>query len=100
MAGKDIYYVPHGSTWPLVGSLALFTTFIGGAMLLNDNPNANYVLLIGAAAVVYMFAGWFAEVIQESIAGKYSKQVDTSFRMGMGWFIFSNVIVHKVLASS
>ena len=92
MAGKDIYYVPHGSKWPLVGSLALFTTFIGGAMLLNDNPNANYVLLIGAAAVVYMFAGWFAEVIQESIAGKYSKQVDTSFRMGMGWFIFSEVM--------
>ena len=92
MAGKGIYYVPHGSKWPLVGSLALFTTFIGGAMLLNDNPNANYVLLIGAAAVVYMFAGWFAEVIQESIAGKYSKQVDTSFRMGMGWFIFSEVM--------
>ena len=92
MAGKDIYYVPNGSKWPLVGSLALFTTFIGGAMLLNDNPNANYVLLIGAAAVVYMFAGWFAEVIQESIAGKYSKQVDTSFRMGMGWFIFSEVM--------
>ena len=59
MASKDIYYVPHGSKWPLVGSLALFTTFIGGGMLFNDNPNANYVLLIGAAAVVYMFVGWF-----------------------------------------
>jgi cytochrome c oxidase subunit 3 len=92
MAGKDIYYVPHGSKWPLVGSLALFTTFIGGGMLLNSAPGAKYVLLLGAAAIVYMFAGWFAEVIAESIGGKYSKQVDTSFRMGMGWFIFSEVM--------
>ena len=92
MASKDIYYVPHGSKWPLVGSLALFTTFIGGGMLFNDNPNASYVLLIGAAAVVYMFVGWFNDVINESTSGKYSKQVDTSFRMGMGWFIFSEVM--------
>jgi cytochrome c oxidase subunit 3 len=31
-------------------------------------------------------------VIGESIAGMYSKQVDTSFRMGMMWFIFSEVM--------
>jgi cytochrome c oxidase subunit 3 len=31
-------------------------------------------------------------VISESIAGKYSKQVDISFRMGMGWFILSEVM--------
>ena len=42
MAGKDIYYVPHGSKWPLVGSLALFTTFIGGGMLLNSAPGATW----------------------------------------------------------
>jgi cytochrome c oxidase subunit 3 len=35
---------------------------------------------------------WFADVIGESLRGAYNKQVDTSFRMGMVWFIFSEVM--------
>jgi cytochrome c oxidase subunit III len=40
---------------------------------------------------LFMMYGWFGEVIQESESGKYNKQVDKSFRMGMGWFILSEV---------
>jgi len=92
MATKEIYYVPEGSKWPIVGTLSLFTTFLGGAMMFNQSPGAKYILIIGLAMLVYMFAGWFADVISESLAGKYSKQVDVSFRMGMGWFILSEVM--------
>jgi cytochrome c oxidase subunit 3 len=92
MANKDIYFVPESSKWPIVGSLALFTTFVGSAMLLNQSPNAKYVFIAGIAAVIYMFAGWFSNVIAESLSGKYNKQVDISFRMGMGWFILSEVM--------
>jgi cytochrome c oxidase subunit 3 len=92
MAGKDTYFVPESSKWPIVGSLALFTSFVGAAMLFNQSPNAKYVFIIGLAAVIYMFAGWFSNVIAESRDGKYNKQVDTSFRMGMGWFILSEVM--------
>ena len=35
---------------------------------------------------------WFGDVIGESLQGKYNAQVDTSFRMGMMWFIFSEVM--------
>jgi cytochrome c oxidase subunit 3 len=70
----------------------LFITFLGGAMMFNSVDSGKYVLIIGLAALTYMFAGWFADVISESIAGKYSKQVDVSFRMGMGWFILSEVM--------
>ena len=92
MASQEIYYIPDGSKWPIVGTLSLFTTFLGGAMMLNSFDSGKYVLIIGLAALVYMFAGWFSDVISESIAGKYSKQVDVSFRMGMGWFILSEVM--------
>lgn len=92
MANKEIYYIPDLSKWPLVGSLALFTTFVGGAMALNQSANGKYVLILGLAAVIYMFAGWFSNVISESLAGFYNKQVDTSFRMGMAWFILSEVM--------
>jgi cytochrome c oxidase subunit III len=39
-----------------------------------------------------MFFGWFRSVIRESLAGSYNSQVDRSFRMGMMWFIFSEVM--------
>jgi len=42
--------------------------------------------------LVLMMYAWFGEVATESEAGKYDGQVDTSFRMGMSWFIFSEVM--------
>ena len=39
-----------------------------------------------------VFFGWFGDVIKESENGVYSDQVDISFRMGMSWFIFSEVM--------
>lgn len=92
MASKDIYFVPELSKWPIVASLVLFTSFIGGAMMLNQSPNGKYVLLLGILGIIYMFFGWFSNVISESLAGYYNKQVDVSFRMGMGWFILSEVM--------
>ena len=92
MASQEIYYIPDGSKWPIVGTLSLFITFLGSAMMFNGVDSGTYVLILGLAALTYMFAGWFADVISESIAGKYSKQVDVSFRMGMGWFILSEVM--------
>ncbi|NCZ59873.1 MAG: cytochrome c oxidase subunit 3, partial [Betaproteobacteria bacterium] len=83
---------PESSKWPIVASLVLFIAFIGGAMMLNQSPNGKYVLLLGILGIIYMFFGWFSNVISESIAGYYNKQVDVSFRMGMGWFILSEVM--------
>jgi cytochrome c oxidase subunit 3 len=51
-----------------------------------------YILLAGIAMVIYMLYGWFSNVINESMSGKYSHQMDTSFRQGMSWFIFSEVM--------
>jgi cytochrome c oxidase subunit 3 len=39
-----------------------------------------------------MMFSWFGEVIDESEGGIFNDQVDGSFRMGMFWFIFSEVM--------
>ena len=39
-----------------------------------------------------MFVGWFGTVIRESEGRFYNAAVDRSFRMGMMWFIFSEVM--------
>lgn len=88
----NIYYVPHGSRWPIIATLALFTTMIGAALTVNKSAGGHYVLYAGIAALVFMLFGWFGDVIRESVTGFYNRQVDISFRMGMIWFIFSEVM--------
>lgn len=88
----NIYYVPHGSYWPMVGSVGLFTTVFGAATWMNGAGWGQPMMFAGIAILLVMLFGWFGSVIRESIAGMYNSQVDVSFRMGMVWFIFSEVM--------
>ena len=85
------YYVPHSSHWPIIASASFFTLLLGAVALLNDWLPA-WALLPGFALVVFMFIGWFGTVIGENQQGMYGLDVDRSFRMGMMWFIFSEVM--------
>ena len=51
-----------------------------------------WVFLPGALLLAYLFFGWFGVVIDENQHGVFNLQVDRSFRMGMMWFIFSEVM--------
>ena len=87
------YYVQHGSKWPIVGSVGLFVFTGGLAMYLNGNDTLGVFLpWLGAAILIFMICGWFGSVIRESLQGLYNEQVDRSFRQGMVWFIFSEVM--------
>ncbi|HVN99132.1 MAG TPA: cytochrome c oxidase subunit 3 [Steroidobacteraceae bacterium] len=90
-ADSSKYFLPHGTPWPIIGSVALFTTMLGVAAWLNDwfGPE---VFAIGLALLAVMFIGWFRTVINENQQGVYNLHVDRSFRMGMIWFIFSEVM--------
>ena len=89
-ASEGDYYVPHGTHWPIIGSIGLTTTVVGFARFLHGSEMT--VMFVGIAILIFMLYGWFGQVIDESIAGLYNKQVDMSFRLGMGWFIFSEVM--------
>jgi cytochrome c oxidase subunit III len=91
-ADSHHYFVPHSSRWPFLGSIALFTTMIGLASWFNEASWGKATFFVGVALLCGVLFGWFGDVIRESIRGNYNKQVDTSFRMGMVWFIFSEVM--------
>jgi len=88
---SNSYYIPHDSTWPITGSVALFTLMLGAITYLNDWVGG-WSFIPGALLLAFMFFGWFGTVIGESQRGVYNVQVDHSFRMGMMWFIFSEVM--------
>jgi cytochrome c oxidase subunit 3 len=89
-ASNGGYYLPEPSHWPIVGSIGMFLLLFGFASFLHGSSMV--IMLAGAVVIIAMLFGWFGTVINESLAGKYNNQVDMSFRMGMGWFIFSEVM--------
>lgn len=86
------YYVPHGSHWPIIGSIGLFTTMVGASTWLNEFGPGKFVFFAGILILLYMMFGWFGTVIRENQAGYYNEQVDVSFRWGMMFFILSEVM--------
>jgi len=87
------YYVPAQSHWPIVGSIGLFLMVLGGVNWIHGHDTPGHVLLIaGLLTLSYMLYHWFGDVIRESMGGLYSPQLDKSFRLGMSWFIFSEVM--------
>ncbi|MEJ2212656.1 MAG: cytochrome c oxidase subunit 3 [Gammaproteobacteria bacterium] len=87
---NDHYYVPDGSYWPIIAAIAMTVAVAGAANAFNGNGMT--VLAIGMALIIMMMWGWFGAVIKESLDGRYNEQVDRSFRQGMMWFIFSEVM--------
>jgi cytochrome c oxidase subunit 3 len=86
------YFLPSPSHWPALGCAGLFVMFIGAAHWLHDVPVGPYVFAAGIAVVVVMLVGWFRRVITENQSGCYSERVGRSFRSGMAWMIFSEVV--------
>lgn len=92
MSEASTYYVPHEARWPIVGSIGLMAFFTGFGMMLNGSGVGPMVMGAGIVIVIIMMFGWFGLVAGESEAGIYDSQVDSSFRLGMMWFIFSEVM--------
>jgi cytochrome c oxidase subunit 3 len=86
------YYIPQPSSWPIFGSLALLSMALGAASWFNGAGWGKFLVFAGLIILFYMLAGWFSAVAHESEGGQYNKQVDSSFRWAMSWFIFSEVM--------
>jgi cytochrome c oxidase subunit 3 len=96
MSTNDDYYIPHKAVWPVVGTLGLVTLFAGFANYLNGNPAGGTFMLIGLAIFIVMLARWFTLQATESESGMLNHSVGISYRMGMMWFIFSEIMFFAV----
>jgi len=92
MSESNGYYIPHGTKWPFLSTISLIVLFIGFANYMNGYSTGVILMLSGLSLLLIMVYGWFSNVITESESGIYNNQVDISFRWGMAWFIFSEVM--------
>lgn len=86
------YFVPEPSVWPFLLTIALGTILYSVSMYLEERHPGPIPFVLGGALFVYIVFTWFRGVAKESETGQYSEQVDRTYRLGMSWFIFSEVM--------
>ncbi|EDY85309.1 cytochrome-c oxidase, subnunit III [gamma proteobacterium HTCC5015] len=86
------YYVAESAGVVHWGTAGLFLLLVSFALLLNGSSWAPYGMVAGTVLTIYMMFRWFADQIRESHQGLLSAQVDRTYRWGMGWFIFSEIM--------
>ena len=96
MSTNDAYYIPHKATWPIVGTAGMMIMLAGFANYLNGNAAGSTFMVLGLMIFIVMLAGWFTLQSKESESGMYNHGVGISYRMGMMWFIFSEVMFFAV----
>ncbi len=100
MSAKDAYYIPQKATWPILATVGLAVTLIGFANYLNGSSIGPILMVLGLLIFIGMLAGWFTLQATESESGTYNTQVGISYRMGMMWFIFSEIMFFAVFFGS
>jgi cytochrome c oxidase subunit 3 len=96
MSTIHAYYIPHKATWPIIGTAGLAIMLAGFANYLNGSSAGSTMMLSGLVVFIIMLAGWFSLQATESESGMYNAQVGVSYRMGMLWFIFSEIMFFGV----
>jgi len=91
-ASRTHYAVPQPMPWPIMGSTALFLMALGAVFVFNSHMGGWISIAAGLMLLTYMMVRWFGDVARESEAGKYGAWEDLSFRWGMSFFIFSEVM--------
>lgn len=96
MSTNTAYYIPHKATWPVIGTAGLMTMLAGFANYLNGSSIGPTLMVIGLLVFIVMLIGWFTLQAKESESGMYNHEVGISYRHGMMWFIFSEIVFFAV----
>ncbi len=96
MSTNTAYYIPHKAVWPVLVTLGLMIMLAGFANYLNGSSIGPGMMVTGFSMFILMLGAWFALQATESESGMYNHGVGISYRMGMMWFIFSEIMFFGV----
>ena len=93
---KHDFHLVNPSPWPLLGSLSVLVTALGGVTFMKGlfglEAGTWWLLAIGLAMVIWVMFGWWREVIKEGQIGDHTPVVQIGLRYGMILFIASEVM--------
>ena len=93
---KHDFHLVNPSPWPLLGSLAVIVTALGGVTYMKGlfglEAGTWWLMAVGLAMVIWVMFGWWREVIKEGGIGDHTPVVQIGLRYGMILFIASEVM--------
>ena len=85
------YHLVDPSPWPAVGAVGALVTAFG--LIFHMHDVTPWVLVVGAAILVYTMIGWWRDVVDEGeVRGDHTPVVQIGLRYGMVLFIASEVM--------
>jgi cytochrome c oxidase subunit 3 len=84
------YHLVNPSPWPAVGAASAFIMAVGAILFMRHVTP--WVLIIGAAGVLYTMYAWWSDVVREGQGGDHTPVVRMHHRYGMMLFIASEVM--------
>jgi cytochrome c oxidase subunit III len=97
VAATRRYFVPKPSPYPAFMSFSIMLLAIGLGLRVNGYPAGQWFAWIGLLSILFALVRWLGNVISESQGGVYHHWEDRSFRLGMIWFIVSEVVLFATL---
>ncbi len=99
---KHDYHLVDPSGWPITGSIGAFVMMVGAVFWLNTSYDKFFglhlngqpwIFLVGFALVLFTMAGWWRDVVTESVVkGDHTPVVKLHLRYGMLLFIASEIM--------
>jgi cytochrome c oxidase subunit III len=87
------YHLVNPSPWPVVASLALFMTTLGGALFMHQKPGGGLLAIAGFSMILYCMFVWWRDVIREGRQDHaHTGEVRRGLRLGMVLFITSEIM--------
>ncbi len=91
------YFVPRPSPYPALMSFSIMLLAIGLGLGVNGYPAGRWFASVGILSIIFALVRWIGKVIAESQGGVYHHWEERSFRLGMIWFIASEVVLFATL---
>lgn len=95
-ASQQRYYVPEPSPYPVLVSFAALLLFMGAGLLVNGVGVGGWFMGAAALLLLYALNRWFAALIAEDRGGLFHGWEAESIRLGMMWWIGSEVVLLAV----
>ena len=90
---KHPFHLVDPSPWPILASLAAFTSTTGGVMYMHGYTGGGSVLSLGLAMIMYTMFVWWRDIVREATyEGHHTSFVQLGLRYGMILFIVSEVM--------
>ena len=87
------YHLVDLSPWPILTSTSLLFVTSGGIMYMHKVSGGSVALVLGVLFLLYCMIGWWKDVIQEGLVGKYhTSVVRNGLKIGVILFILSEVM--------